>query len=143
MSSDRFLLLFLLLIALTLMALGSDEKASKPDVYAAAVTLNYQTDPTVNELVNTTGSVITVTRIAAGQYRIEANPPVFTVGRTLYQTHYYSMGPSVTVQVALRCFVADYCDLRAFHADPLGNSLYFYDGGTAGLAIPVKIEVYP
>lgn len=145
MLTKRSFLLFtiLLLVTLALLALDSDKGASGPDVYAAAVTLNWQADPTVNELLNTTGSSIAVTRITAGQYRIESNPPAFTVGRTLYQTHHYVMGPSATIQITMQCAVVTYCNLYVYHADPFGNSLYFYDGGTAGLAIPIKIEVYP
>lgn len=136
--------ILLLLVWSSTRAEGNDKAAGPPaKVYAATAILNASTDPTVTELENTTGAVVNIFRVAAGQYHIESNPPVFTVGRTLAFHEFYNMGPSVTLIGNIRCAVVDYCDLRVFHANPFGDSLYFYDGGSAGLPVPIRIEVYP
>lgn len=143
MKRTEFVLRLFLVLAVAGVVTAQGKAAPGPVAYKAAVVVNVGTDPTVTELENTTGVAITITRIAAGQYRITPSSPVFTVGRTIYYTHYYNMGPSVTVQATMRCYTAEFCDLWLVHADPAGNSQYFYDGSTAGRAIPIVIEVYP
>lgn len=124
---------------------AAENKAAPPPpkVYAAAMSIPQAANPVVNELENTTGSTITITRQASGRYRILSTPPIFTVGRVIYAIEYHNMGPSITVLATMRCIVVDYCDIWVMSADPFGNSQYFYDGGTNGQFIPVRIEVYP
>lgn len=145
LSGQAFAIIAILVVALALIAFSrsDDNRRAVPSVYAAAAVIPYASNPVVTELVNTTGAVITMERVAPGQYHISSSPPVFVVGRTIYWTHYYSMGPSATVQAAMVCNQIDLCRLSVYYSDPSGNSQFFYDGGTSGLAIPIKIEVYP
>jgi len=139
----EFILCLLLILAVAGVVTAQGKAAPVPVVYAAALSIPQAGDPIVNELENTTGATITVTRYATGRYRVQSTPPIFTVGRVIYETDYYVMGPSVTVIATMRCIVVDYCDIWMLSADPFGNSQYFYDHGTHGQFIPLRIEVYP
>lgn len=140
MRKYMYACLLLLLIPL----LSAFDKSARPPVltYVAAMSIPQAGDPIVNELENTTGSKITVTRYATGRYRIESDPPVFVVGRTYYSTQYYNMGPSITVLATMRCIQQANCEIWIVSSDPFGNSQYFYDGGTNGQFIPVRIDIY-